>query len=276
MGNSYSGSPTPSDQIHIPEPMNLFGSNGYNGTNYPTGGVYSPPSNTGTNGTRTNTNTNTTNTGSTGYQGPVGHGGYSATGPGSSGNMTDAQNQFFAGNTGITDPYQANQNMASTIASYGAQSIPGAAQFQQGLFEPGFNAAENAFLNSEAERQTRLLNGQMAQLGNKFSGTPFHSGYLNTSRELGAEAASNLGQAAQTLALNRQGLAAQAAGRILGNPMQATEQAQNVVPSMLGMISNLQGAPIQAGLSYLNGSPIMSPTIIPGAQTVSGGGGRKK
>lgn len=190
--------------------------------------------------------------------------------------MTDAQSRFFNGNSGITDPYQANQNMASTIASFGAQAIPGAAAFQQGLFQPGFNATENAFLNSEGERQTRLLNSQMAQLGNKFGGTPFHSGYLNSARELGAEAASNLGQTAQSLAINRQGLAAQAAQRILGSPMQATEQAQNVVPSMLGMISNINNAPLQAGLGYLNGSPIMAPTIIPGAQTVSGGGGGKK
>lgn len=215
-------------------------------------------------------------------QGPVQNSGgpspdlFGGTGGSNSGPQSFAADTLFHGNHNITDPYQANQNMASQIASFGAQSIPGAAAFQQGLFEPGFNAAENAFLNSESDRQTRMLNQQMAQLGNRFSGTPFHSGYLNASRELGAQAASNLGQSAQQLAVNRQSLAAQAAQRILGSPMQATEQAQSVVPNMLGMISSLQQSPLQGGLSYLNQSPIMGPTVIPGAQTMGGGGGRKK
>ena len=191
-----------------------------------------------------------------------------------SGDMTQAQGDFFNGNHNITDPYQANQNMNSNLASFGAQSIPGAAAFQQGLFNPGFNAAENAYLNSEGERQTRLLNGQMAQLGGKFGGTPFHSGYLNMGRELGSEAASNLGQSAQGLAINRQGLAATAAGRILGDPGQRTESAQNVTPSMLGLINSLQTAPLTQGLAYLNGSPIMGPTVIPGAQVAGSGGGK--
>lgn len=199
--------------------------------------------------------------------GPMGSLG-GGTGASNSGPSSFASDTLFHGNHNITDPYQANQNMASAIASFGAQSLPGAAAFQQGLFEPGFNAAENAYLNSESDRQTRMLNQQMAQLGNKFGGTPFHSGYLNSARELGAQAASNLGQTAQSLALNRQGLAANAAQRILGSPMQATEQAQNVVPTLLGMISNLQQSPLQGALSYLNQSPIMGPTIIPGAQTV--------
>lgn len=175
-------------------------------------------------------------------------------------------NRFFGNNPSLTDPFQAHQNMASQIASFGAQAVPGAAAFQQGLFTPGFNAAENAFMNSEGERQSRLLNQQMAGLGNKFSGTPFHSGYLNMSREMGAEAASNLGQAAQNLAVNRQGLAAQAAQRILGSPTQATEQAQNVPSSLLQLITQLQQAPLQAGVSYLSNTPIMAPTIIPGTQ----------
>lgn len=187
----------------------------------------------------------------------------------SSGAMSYPADTVFHGNHNITDPYQANQNMASQIASFGAQSIPGAAAFQQGLFEPGFNAMENAYLNSEGERQTRLLNGQMAQLGNKFGGTPFHSGYLNSARELGAQAASNLGQTAQGLAINRQNNAAQALTRILGNPLDATQRSQDVTSSMLGMIQTLQQAPVQQGLSYLNNSPIMAPTIIPGAQTIS-------
>lgn len=210
-----------------------------------------------------------------GYGGAATYNNSGQNGASGSGDMTQAQSDFFNGNHNITDPYQVNQNMNSNLASFGAQSVPGAAAFQQGLFNPGFNAAENSFLNSEGERQTRLLNGQMAQLGNKFGGTPFHSGYLNMGRELGAEAASNLGQSAQGLAINRQGVAAQQLARILGDPAGRTEAAQNVVPGMLGLINNLQTAPLQQGLGYLNGSPIMAPTIIPGAQSTSGSGGKK-
>lgn len=189
---------------------------------------------------------------------------------------TGAAGEFFEGNSNIYDPFQALQNLGSSIASFGSQSIPGAAAFQQGLFNPGFNAAENAFMENQADLVTRTLNKQMADLGGRFSKTPFHSGYLNTARELGDQASQNLLNMAGQIQLNRQGLAAQAAQGLVGNPLGAMQTAANVTPAMLQLIQQQQMAPLSAGLSYLNGSPTMAPSIIAGAQTVGGSGGGKK
>lgn len=194
---------------------------------------------------------------------------------GAYGTASGAAGEFFNGNSSIYDPFQALQNMGSSIASFGAQSVPGAAAFQQGLFNPGFNAAENAFMENQADLVTRTLNKQMAQLGSKYGGTPFHSGYLNTARELGSEASQNLLNTAGQVQLNRQGLAAQAAQGLVGNPLGAMQTAANVTPAMMQLIQQQQMAPLSAGLSYLNGSPIMAPSIIAGAQTVGNSGGKK-
>lgn len=183
---------------------------------------------------------------------------------------------FFGGNPSEYAPFQANQNLASNIASFGSQSLPGAAAFEQNLFDPGFNPAEQAYMGNQASIQSTLLNQQMGQLGAQFSGTPFSSGYLNSADQLGIQAAQNLDNSGLQLEQARQGEAATAAGGLVGNPLAASTQAMNDTSGMFSLIQGLQNAPLSLGESYLNASPVIAPTVVPGAQTTSGTGSAKK
>lgn len=186
---------------------------------------------------------------------------------------TGAASEFFNGNSSIYDPFQADQNLSSSVASFGGQAIPGAAAWQQQLFAPGFNPTEQAYMQNVSQQQQQVLNQQMAQLGSQFSDTPMHSSYLNQANQLGQVAGQNVLNSGLQLAQNRQGLAGQAAGRILGSPLAATQQGTTDTTTMMNMINGLQQGPFSSAMSYLSNSPILSPTVTPGV--TSGGGGKK-
>lgn len=180
----------------------------------------------------------------------------------------------------IANPYFDRQNLATTTASFGAQSIPGAAMFQNQLFNPGFSPMEDAFMQNEAARQQRALNPAMARMQAQFGGTPFHSGMLNSFRELGEGMGLNLGNQALQLGVNRQGLAANAAGRIMGSPLDAAAQAQGATSDVANLTTNLFNSMYALPLAAANQSPIIAPSVISSggggtSTTTSSGGGKK-
>ena len=177
------------------------------------------------------------------------------------------------GNSSLANAMTNPQNVATNQAAYGSQAMPAAAQFQQQLFNPGVNSMEQSFMDYSQNSQQKLLNDELAKLGNQFSGSPMNSGYLGMARDLGAQAAQNLGGTASQLALQRQGLANQTLGNVLGNPTTAAVAGQTSAGNLLNTISGLQNDAAQLGTGYLGSSPIFAPSVV--SPTQSAGGGKK-
>ena len=173
-----------------------------------------------------------------------------------------------------SQPFFDWQNLATNAASYGAQSMPGAAAYQQSLFTPGLNTNENMFMENEAARQSRALGPAMARMQAQFAGTGMHSGMNNSFRELGEGMGLNLGNQALQLSLARQQQATGQLDRILGSPVGQAQSAANAGTGLASLGQGLYNSAMQGPLGFLDQSPIMAPTIIPGAS--GGGGGGKK
>lgn len=170
-------------------------------------------------------------------------------------------------------PFWDRIGLGTATASYGAGAMPGAASWQAQLFNPGFNPGEQAFMQSTGEQINRnVVQPGMNKLASQFSGTPFHSSYLNTSRELMENAGKDLGNVGLQAWQNRQGLAGNAAQRIMGSPLDAASQAQQGTSDLWNMTNSMFQSYFGAPLAIQGGSPIMQPTIVSGG----GSGGGKK
>ena len=164
------------------------------------------------------------------------------------------------------------QGLGSSLASFGAGAVPGAASWQAQLFNPGFNPGEQAFMQSTGDQINRqFLQPGMNRLDAQFSGTPFHSSYLSGANDLMENAGRNLGNTGLQAWMGRQGLAGQAASRIMGSPLDAAGQAQSAMTDLTGLTGNLFSQYFNMPLAAAAGSPIQTPTIVSGGS----GGGKK-
>jgi len=162
-----------------------------------------------------------------------------------------------------TGPFFDRTNLGGTLASFGSQAIPGAAAFQSELFNPGFSPMETAFLDTEAARQSRMLNPMLAAVEHQYGGTPFHSGLLSSIREMGEGMALNLGNQATQLGMNRQNQATGQLGRIMGgSPMDNLAQAQAGVTDQASFTQGLLNSVLQPVQAISSGSTFIPSSII--------------
>ena len=164
------------------------------------------------------------------------------------------------------------QGLGSSLASFGAGAVPGAASWQTQLFNPGFNPGEQAFMQSTGDQINRqFLRPGMNRLDAQFSGTPFHSSYLSGANDLMENAGRNLGNVGLQAWMGRQGLAGQAANRIMGSPLDAAGQSQSAMGDLSNLTGSLFSQYFNLPLAAAAGSPIQTPTIVSGGS----GSGKK-
>jgi hypothetical protein len=186
-------------------------------------------------------------------------------------------------NTGSLIPNNLASNflnlgqVANQVGSASGLAVPGAAMFQQGLYNPGFNANEQAYLQNAGNLQeNQIMRTFNNTLANRFEG---NSGIAGQELQLGADtsrlAGQDLLQSALQLNQQRQGLAAANLPNVLTNPVTAAQDSAQAGNSMASLGSTLMNQPINSAESILNGSPFVPPsTIVPPAQ-VHGSSGKK-
>lgn len=175
----------------------------------------------------------------------------------------------------VAQTYQNLGQTANAVGSASGLAVPGAAQFQAEMYNPGLNQTQQSFLNNamnlQGTQEQNLLNGTLAH---QFAGVPGMSG---SELAIGSQMALQSGQQALNTALplyqQNQQLAAQNLPNVLTNPITAAQDAAQAANSEVSMSQNLYNSPFQLADSILGGSPFVpSSTIVPPAQVGTGGG----
>ena len=171
------------------------------------------------------------------------------------------------------DPYLQGINAATQSANWSAQSIPGAAQFQQQLYNPNLNQFEQQSLGAQSWLANQALGQTQAKLAGMFENAP-NSGLAPAMLQAANQSAMGLQQNAAQMALQRQQLATQTLPFTFGFPIQATQAAQQSSQGLLGNAMTAMYGDSSYPLAALGSNPFVSPTVI--AQQPSSGSGKGK
>jgi hypothetical protein len=157
------------------------------------------------------------------------------------------------------------------------QAVPGAAQWQTDLFNPGFNQGELMFMNLFNQQRLEDLNRASAANMARYGQTPFHSGAYQSENDLANQSYRSLLQAGSTLQQARQERALQALNNVFSRPLEMAGVAPQVATSLLGLIQQNRGTgALGFPMSFYGQLPYIPPSILTGSTVVGSSGGGKK
>lgn len=170
------------------------------------------------------------------------------------------------------DPFKQGMQAATTASNFSSQAIPGAADFQQGLYAPGLNPMEQSGLQASANLAGIQLGNTQAKLGGMFENSASSSGLAPAYLQAANQTADQLGQQASQMVQQRQGLAAQTLPFTMGFPIQAAQASQQSAEGLFGMGQQAMYGDSQFPLGVFGSNPFASPTVL--SQAGSSGKGK--
>lgn len=182
------------------------------------------------------------------------------------------QNSFLPSLFG--DPYKQGQQAATTASNFSAQAIPAAAQFQQNLYNPGLNPAEQSMLQASSQLSNIQLGDTQNRLAGMFENSASSSGLAPAMLQAANQSAAQLGQQGAQMELGRQQQATQTLPFTMGFPIQAAQAGQQSAEGLYGMGQQAMYGDSSYPLSVLGSSPFSSPSIISQPPSQSGGKGK--
>lgn len=162
----------------------------------------------------------------------------------------------------FSDPYKQGMEAATTASNFSAQAIPAAAQFQQQLYNPNLNSAEQQALGASAQLAHIQLGDTQSKLAGMFENSASSSGLAPAMFQAANQTAAQLGQQAANMQLQRQQLATQTLPFTMGFPIQAAQASQQSAEGLYGMAQQGMYGDSQFPLAVLGSTPFVSPTTV--------------
>lgn len=181
---------------------------------------------------------------------------------------TDISNSFL-GNT-YTAPLFNLGGVAGNLGTMQAQLAPLAQQFMGGLFSNQLNPMEQTFLNSSTDDLMRAMNQQTLRMEGQFENSPFHSSLPQVHREILNDTTNNIAQNFASAGLQRQQLGTGVAQMPFEFPIKAADTIANASQSLFNMANTAFLNPYQIPNAVNAQTPLLSPTVIGGAQSSGG------
>lgn len=123
-------------------------------------------------------------------------------------------------------PFRAGMEAAGTTGSYAAAALPGASQFQQGLYSENLNPFESNMLNSSAYLGSLGLEQVTNKISDEYALDPYNSGKNKAYYDAANQFAGQMMQTGAQMGLDRMSLATQNLSNVFTFPNQAAQYGQ--------------------------------------------------
>lgn len=160
------------------------------------------------------------------------------------------------------DPFVSGLNAAANIGSFAAQAVPGASQFQSGLYDPNLNAHETNFLTAGANLGLRGLESAFNQINSQYENTPFAASRGRQLYDAANQFGDQMMQTAGDMGMKRQALATQNLPTAFGTPLQANQYGQQSAAGLYNLFDNAMYGDLNYPTSLYAGYPVQPDTFL--------------
>lgn len=168
-------------------------------------------------------------------------------------------------------PFYNSAGVNANLGTMYAGLMPGLQQHLSGMFSQGPNVTEQNFMNTSAQDAAELMQTVMNEQEGMFHNTPFHSAMPQMQANVYDQFNRNLLNVGSQLALQRQQLANQAGGMVMGGMQQSLDYGPQIAERLFNLSNQAYMAPYQLASQTYAQLPFNAPTLV---QTDSGGGGK--
>lgn len=233
------------------------------------GGGNTPPGLTSTGGTPASQTTGSLGAGSTAYNpssDAQGAGGVTFTGINNETINTPAAPGADVRSAFLPDvfkqPFLDGLSAAGTTASYAGQALPGAGNFQAGLYSAGLNPMEQEFMNSSAYLGGLGLEQAFNTINDQYAMDPYHQGKNKAYYDGANQFAGQMMQTGSQLGLDRMELATQNLGQVFNQPNQSAQYGQQSAAGLYNAFDQAMLGDTKSPYAMWSNAPIQGSTYV--------------
>lgn len=170
----------------------------------------------------------------------------------------------------LLNPFMGGINAAAQMGGFASQAAPMAGMFQQGLYSPGLNPMEQAFLGSSGALGMRGLESAFNRIDAQYENAPMASTRFRQMTDAGNQFGEQMANIGSQMGLQRMSMAAQNLPFAFGFPLQAADAGQTSAADLLNLANQAMTGPLDLPLSIYQSAPVIPPAVIQPPATAGG------
>lgn len=159
-------------------------------------------------------------------------------------------------------PFLQGIEAAAQTGSYSAAALPGAAQFQQGLYSPTLNPLEQQFMQSSGYLGSLGLEQAMNNIGSQYALDPGHNGQNKEYYDAANQFAAQMMQTGSQMGLDRMQMATQNLPNVFNQPLTSAAFGQQSAAGLNNAYSTARYQDTDMAYNIWANSPVAGGTYV--------------